>query len=200
MIYTYLAHIPLPEELEERLDDYTKTLKNDYLNVLSVPRLTAHLTLMRMNCQADEEQHITDELNDISLEPVDLIPEAITKTSKSALALKMKDEDVLHDLHLAVAEAFAERQANPANHVKPEYQDRIETIQRYGSPFFGDHYDPHMTIGYTGDDLHDDIDADLPLPQDTGQSLTFTAKEIHLSKKEQNSGRPYETVGRYDIT
>lgn len=195
MIYTYLAYVPLPDDLEDRLDQYTKDLKNDYLDVLSVPRLTAHVTLMRMNCEAAEEEPIVDGLTELEHTPVDITPAAVEKYSESALALTVEDDD-LKTLHKKIAEVFAERQANGPGRVKPEYQDRFETIKRYGSPFFGDYYTPHMTIGYTGET----IEEDLPLPRELNHDIRFEADEIIVSRKEQGSGRPYEEVGRYDIT
>jgi 2'-5' RNA ligase len=198
MIYTYLAYVPLPDDLEDRLDQYTKDLKNDYLDVLSVPRLTAHVTLMRMDCEAADEATITEGLEAIDHDPVEFTPVEAEKYSQSALALTMDDEDDIHALHKKIAEVFANKQAQGPGRVKPKNQDRYDTIQRLGSPYFGDYYTPHMTVGYTGDDL-DDLDDDLPLPRDINHDIRFEATEFVLSRKEQGSGRPYEEVGRYDL-
>lgn len=196
VINTYLAYVPLPEALDERLDEYAKQLKDKQLDVLSIPRLTPHVTLMRMNCEAAEEADIVDGLNDIEHEPVRFEPAAIKKFSKSALALKMKETEAIQGLHDEVADVFANRQVSPRRNVKPEYQDRVETIQRLGSPFFGEYFNPHMTIGYTGDSVDED---DLPLPSETDRDVSFETTEIVLSKKEQGSGRPYEEVGRFNV-
>jgi 2'-5' RNA ligase len=194
MINTYLAYVPLPDELRDRLDAYTKELKNNELDMLSVPRLRAHVTLMRMNCEAPDEQHLDDGLSELEHELVSFKPEEVKKFSQSAVALKMEESEAIHDLHLAVADVFANKQAQPTQHVKPKHQDRYDTIQKYGSPFFGEYYNPHMTIGYTGEDFDD-----LPLPRDVNESIQFEATEVVLSKKEQDSGRPYEEVGRYEF-
>ena len=194
MINTYLAYVPLPDELEDRLDAYTKELKSNELDMLSVPRLRAHVTLMRMNCEAPEEQHLDEGLSDIDHESVSFKPKEVQKFSQSAVALKMEESDAIQELHLAVADVFANKQARGNQHVKPKHQDRVETIQKYGSPFFGEHFNPHMTIGYTGEDFED-----LPLPRDLNESIQFEATELVLSKKEQDSGRPYEEVGRYEF-
>lgn len=191
LVYTYLAYIPLPEGLRDILDEYAKDVK-DELGMLSIPRLTPHTTLMRMNCEAAEEDAIVERLEEIDHERVGLKPNGLEKFSQSALVLTMEQTEELQVLHREVAEAFAERMARPNQRVKPEYQDRVETIQRYGSPFFGEHYEPHMTIGYTGNSLDD---VDLPgLPP-----VSFEASEFVLSKKEEGSGKPYTTVGRYEF-
>ena len=194
MINTYLAYVPLPDELEDRLDAYTKELKSNELDMLSVPRLRAHVTLMRMNCEAPDEQYLDDGLSKLEHEVLSFKPKEVKKFSQSAVALKMEETDAIQELHLAVADVFANRQAQANQRVKPKYQDRVETIQKYGSPFFGEHFNPHMTIGYTGEDFED-----LPLPRDLNESVQFEATELVLSKKEQDSGRPYEQVGRYEF-
>jgi 2'-5' RNA ligase len=147
-----------------------------------------------MTCDVSNERAIDEELGDIGHETVSFVPDEVEKFSQSAVALDMEESEAIHELHQKVAEVFANRQAQDNQHVKPEYQDRQDTIQKYGSPFFGEYYNPHMTIGYTGEDFDE-----LPLPRDLNESVQFEASELVLSKKEQGSGRPYEEVGTYEF-
>ena len=184
-LYTYITQLQLPTDIQEKLDPWRKSLKKE-IDVFSVPKIRPHITLMRMTCHRDDEDAIVEDLKKISHEPIKIEGTHLEKISRSSVAIMIKETDAIHTLHEKIANVFSERMARPPGHVPPEYQDRIEDFQKYGSPFFGEHYKPHLTIGYTGGTFPEDIS--LPFP------IEWETKRFKVCKKLDQSGKPYQDV------
>lgn len=190
-LYTYTVHFPLPDDLQERIDPWRKSLKKE-MDVFSVPKLKPHVTLMRMTCDEKDEGALLEALKKIKSDNVKIEGTGLEKVSRSSVAIMIDKNEYLEALHFNIANILSEYNANPTNHVPMEYQDRFEEYKKYGSPFFGSYYTPHLTIGYTGGDFPEHIE----LPFD----VRWEAKEFRVSKKKKSSGKPYRNVEDIDFT
>jgi hypothetical protein len=189
---TYLAYIALPDDLAEQYELYAKDVKKN-LSSFSIPRPDPKLTVMRMVCEDRHEEELRKGLAKIGSEPIPVTPLRLEKLSQTTVCIVVERNELLHRVHMKAADIFAGKQANPTTRVPAEWQDRYESYRKYGSPFFGEHYNPHLTLGYTSHNVKSD---ELPDPE----GLSFEAKRIVLAKKEQNSGKPFKVVGRYQFT
>jgi len=184
-LYTYTVHFPLPNALQERIDPWRKSLKKE-MDVFSVPKLKPHITLMRMTCDEADEKQLCEDLKKVGKDTINIVGTGLEKVSRSSVAIKIEKTKELQELHTAIADVMAEYNAEKPQNVPIEYQDRFEEYKKYGSPFFGSYYKPHLTIGYTGGEFPKDI----TLPFD----VSWEAKDFSVSKKKKQSGKPYRDV------
>ncbi|MBI2125193.1 2'-5' RNA ligase family protein [Candidatus Woesearchaeota archaeon] len=174
----YLVHLCPPTDFSERVLAYRDRIK-DY--IASVSKNALHCTLMTFPGAEDREADIVSALEDNIQTPFQVSIQSLDLFDESSLVLKLQKSPEISQLHqnvIAALRGFVDRSQTflpPGDENDPE---RVKLFATYGSPFYAQFYNPHLSIAQV---------RAIPPDLDLGffQNLDWKVTEMYLSKKEK---------------
>jgi 2'-5' RNA ligase len=158
----YLVQFAPSLNLVDAIDAYRKTMGDP---VGELPKSGLHCTVMFLHADQTKESTLVERLQNLDLKQIAVPASGIVTTDMSvydenALVLRLERTEELHDMHKRIADAcrtLIDRSASPplpAQFAADKLRRRA--YDRYGSPYFGQFYSPHITIGTAQTDLAPD--------------------------------------------
>ncbi len=213
----YLVYLRPPETLSHLLHSFRESIQ-DYL--LEGPGVGDHCPLMVNRFQEKDEDPLIRSLAGIAQaqEPFSLTLEKLalfketdkkTKEIKRTLVVLPHPSDILQQLHqevIDISRHFIYWKEMPSFRQFPflQHPERKEVIarkeahQRYGSPYFGQFYNPHLSIGEVkpeldGSKLEALVGGSRKLPF---LGYEWRVQEFYLVKK---NGGEWKEVRRFEL-
>ncbi len=186
----YLVHIRPPKEVSDLIFRYRKSLAG-YLKRVS--RSGPHITLMTIYASIKREKEIVKSLEELSWQEFyvktdDL--ELFKVGDENSLFLRLKKNPVLTGLHLKVIEALKGYIKWGETPDFTEEESRSKVYSTYGSPYYAEFYNPHISIGLVRPEIINDSRFDAS----HFRSNRWTIAEFYLSS---NKSHEWETVGKF---
>lgn len=189
----YLAYLKIPKQLEERVGFYRELITP---HITKIPSEGLHSTLMVGQFEADKEDEMINVLEGIvkSTFTASLVGKVEDFGGGTLVAPLMKT-DYLRKLHYQIIRRLGEFINRDEIFPLPaEFSDdegRLSVYKRYGSPYFAQFYNPHITI------CHVDREKLSVLPQmQTLKDYSWQVEKFYLSKK---TGDGWEEVREFPL-
>lgn len=181
----YLVHLRPPQPIIEYVETYRRSIQP---NIASVSSNALHCTLMSARFHESDEPVLVQALETVLTSPFSLEMGGLDRFEKDSLVTRIQPHDLLMRLHLDVIEKLRpfikwdEMRKLPSEFQGDAERERI--YQTYGSPFYAQFYQPHISLCHVKSDFT--LPASSPLTRQT-----FQASELWLSKKKEEN---WETV------
>lgn len=176
----YLVYLKTPKKLQEKVEFYREPIAEQIKKVSSTG---IHCTLMVSQFDQDKEEKMVDVLEGIvkSTFTASLVG-SVEDFGRGTLVAPLFETDPLRRLHYQVIrrlKPFIDREkVFPLSKQFSYDKDRISAYKRYGSPFFAQFYNPHLTICQV------DREKLVSVPQTRlFQNYSWEVGKFYLSKK-----------------
>jgi len=143
----YLVHLRPPIAFSNRVDVFRERIIG---YITGIPGQILHCTLMAPYAKKEDEEEILWGLDNIRGEPFDIETGRMELFDKSSLVIRMKEHPGLIDLHQKVIDSlngFVDHDETPGlDRAYADDEQRVAVYNQYGSPYYGEFFNPHMTI------------------------------------------------------
>lgn len=177
----YLVHLRPPQPIIESVEAYRKKIQP---SIASVSDNILHCTLMLARFHEGDEKTLIRTLDTVSGSPLSLEIGGFDLFERDSLVARIQPRKALAQVHLQVIEKLRGYiQWDEIGELLPEFEhdsERRRVYETYGSPFYAQFYQPHISLAHVKPDFSIPISSFL-----TGQ--TFEVSEFYLSKKKEGS-------------
>lgn len=171
----YVVHLEPDKEYTTMLAGFQRGIK-PYINKL--PSLGPHCTVMSL--YSSDEQGIMDKLAGIRLEPFRAVSGSMDMFNPDALVIRLERSPQILRLHNDVIGALSgliDWKETPPLEGRYTY-NMAESFERYGRAYYGEDYNPHVTVAHVTEPLLDKLDTGM------FKGKGFDVKGFVLSRKE----------------
>jgi 2'-5' RNA ligase len=177
----YLVYIRPSQELIKKLTDFRSQFRE---SLIEQPTNSSHVTIMTSRFKEQEQDNIQYELQQINYSPFDLTISGFDYFNEDKFVLRI-DSKKLKELHEETIESLRKYiDRSNLTRIHPNFKtddDRISVYKKYGSPYYGQFFNPHLTAGKMKSDRIEDYKKSL----EGLIGYKWKAKEFLLSRKEE---------------
>ena len=183
----YLVHAKPPKEISDCIAMYraefatyvTKISKND-----------SHTTLMAIQVMPSNEKKVVTALDELDWNEFETESENLDLFDETSLVIRLKKTNDLMGFHRMIIEALKGYIHWDETPKFDGDESKRKTYEVYGSPFYADFYNPHITVAHVNPEILRDKNFDRNYFKGRG----WRVFEFYLSRREADS---WKTVRKF---
>lgn len=185
----YLVHLRPSREFSDLVQSYRVMFSS---HITKISKNVLHTTLMTIYMNLNDEEKVIHTLEGLTLSKFNVEMENLDLFDENSLVARLRKNHDLTGVHIKVIDAlkkYINREENPEFHGD---KNRRATYEEYGSPYYAEFYNPHLTIAH----VNPEIFGYISFNPDYFKGKGWLVSEFYLSKKESDG---WKTVRKLSL-